>query len=449
MERQAVCFPPGGARRVRNCIALAALMNGFGCATGRPTAVLPDEIPGLETRLASDPENADLRYRYAAALFADERCEDAVPTAEQAIALEPGNVVGPLVVGRCLEADERYDEALDVYAAFQAEHPGVSGSRAIEGQQLLARQARAVQFARAAIADSTVGVTDPQAVAVLPLLLEGDSIYASLSRGLAHLIVSDLDLLQRFRFVERVQINAIMSELALGQTSAVDPQTLARASRIIRAGQNVQGTASVAVEGQTSLTAAVVNLAGDPEVVEVPPGRLEDLLDMEKELVFSLSEAMGYTPSLAERRIIDENGTRSLLALLAFSRGLEAEDRNDYAAAALFFQEAVAEDPGFAQAEAQLEIVSAAEVVSTGDRSQVTTLGFQADVAVADATGQADAAVGAAISNSILDVAGLASERITQAGDASASQELSSLANTDPAPVSTRAGVITIVIIIP
>ena len=449
MEQQAVRFPPAGALQLRNCIALAALMTGLGCATARPTAVSPDEIPMLEARVASEPTNGEARHRYAAALFAAERCEDAMPTAEQAMALEPDNVVGPLVLGRCLEEDERYDEALVVYAAFQTEHAGASGSRAIQGQQLLARQARAVQVARAAIADGAIGTTDPQAVAVLPLLLEGDSAYASLSRGLANLIVSDLDLLQRFRFVERLHIDAIMSELALGQSTAVDPQTLARAGRIIRAGQTVQGTANLVVEGQTSLSAAVVSLTGDPVPVEVPPGRLEDILDMEKELVFGISEAMGYTPSLAERRIIDENGTRNLLAFLAFSRGLEAQSRNDYAAARLFFQEAVAEDRSFAQAEAQLEIVSAAEVVSTENRSQVTTVAVQADEAVAEATGQADADLGAVMTAAILDVAALDSERITEAAGSSGGQEINALNGVTPPPLPARTGVINIVIIIP
>ena len=449
MEHRAIYFPPAGAWRVRNCIALAALMNGLGCATVRPTAVSPNEIPELEAQLVSDPTNGEARHRYAAALFADDRCEDAVPAAVQAIAQEPGNVVGPLVVGRCFEADERYDEALDVYAAFQTDYPDASGATAIQGQQLLARQARAVQIARAAIADGAMGTTDPQAVAVLPLLFEGDSIYASLSRGLANVIVSDLDLLQRFRFVERVQINAILSELALGQTTAVDPQTLARAGQIIQAGRTVQGTVDVAVEEQTSLSAAVVtDQVGDPMTVSIP-GRLEDLMDMEKELVFGLSEAMGYTPTLAERRIIDENGTRSLLAFLAYSRGLEAESNGDYAAAALLFQEAVAEDPGFTQAEAQLEIVSGAEVVSTVDRSQVTTLGVQAEEAVADATGQADVAVSAAMTSSILDVAALDSERITQAAGDVAGQELGTLTGITPPPPAGLAGVIKIVIITP
>ena len=58
MEHQAV-RSPAGAWRLRNCIALAVLMNGLGCATARPTAVRPEEIPALEEQLISDPTNGE------------------------------------------------------------------------------------------------------------------------------------------------------------------------------------------------------------------------------------------------------------------------------------------------------------------------------------------------------------------------------------------------------
>ena len=80
----------------------------------------------------------------------------------------------------------------------------------------------------------------------------------------------------------------------------------------------------------------------------------------------------------------------------------------------------------------------------------MTTVGVQADEAVADATGQPDADVGAAMTASIFDVAGLDSERTTQsAGDNNASQELGTLTGITPPPAATRPGVINIVIIIP
>ncbi len=63
MDHQVACFPPTGAWRIRTCIALAAMVNGLGCATVRPTAVSPDEIPALEAQVASEPTNGAVRHR--------------------------------------------------------------------------------------------------------------------------------------------------------------------------------------------------------------------------------------------------------------------------------------------------------------------------------------------------------------------------------------------------
>lgn len=441
-------------RRASPPLVLAAAISSTACATTRYVAVSPDEIPTLESRVESEPSNGEVRHRYAAALFAAGRCADASAQAHSAMILDPDNVVGPLVVGRCLEAEGRHDEALEVYASFKAEHPSAPGLSAIDGQERVAQQARAVQVARAAIAaDGTLGAgpPDPEAVAVLPLLVAGDTAYASLSRGLASIILSDLDLLQRFRLVERLEVDAIVDELTLGRSNAVDQQTAARVGRIIRAGQTVQGTADVASEEQTRLAAAVVRNGGgdgaEAETVEVQ-GRLEDIMDMEKELVFALAEAMGYTPTLAERQLIADNGTRSLLAFLSFSRGLEAQHGGDYQSAAAYFQQAVTQDPGFSQAAGELQAASAAGAVSTGGRGQVTTVGAQADDAVAAAAAPADGGAASAMTSSIFDVAGLDSERVTHSTDVSgASQQVGTLTRiVTPPPSVMLPGTIRIVI---
>lgn len=448
--------PPGPAGALRMSLSMAALLSTLACATVRPAAVSPDEIPTLQARLDAEPNNGDLRHRYAAALYAADRCGDALDQAERAFQDAPDNVVGPLVVGRCLEADGRLDEALQVYSEFQRLHPSASGVEAVEGQRRLAERRRAVEVARSLVIADRAGETgpvDPQAVAILPLLVSGDTIYQSLSRGLASIILSDLDLLQRFQLLERIEINAIMAELALGQSGAVDQQTAARVGRIIRAGRTVQGTADVSSEEQTRLVAAVVtDPDSDPASVEVQ-GRVEDLLEMEKQLVFGLSEAMGYVPTPAERARIEGNGTRNLLAMLAYSRGLIAEDAGDYEAAVAHFQQAVAEDPGFTQAGVELEAATAADAVATSSAGEVTAVGPRARDAVA-ARGQAiQDPLGDAISSSISDIASLGAERLTgSVGQGNATELLEDLVRgTDPPVVvpTKLTGTLRIMIIIP
>ena len=67
-------------------------------------------------------------------------------------------------------------------------------------------------------------------------------------------------------------------------------------------------------------------------------------------MVLQLVERMGINLSPAERRAISERPTADLQAFLAFSRGLEAEDRGDFQEAANQFNAALQRDPNFRSA---------------------------------------------------------------------------------------------------
>jgi len=75
--------------------------------------------------------------------------------------------------------------------------------------------------------------------------------------------------------------------------------------------------------------------------------RLQQLFDMEKQVVMQLLQRLNITLSPAEQRALSERPTADLQAFLAFSRGLDAEDRGDYQAAEAAYNEAVARDPNF------------------------------------------------------------------------------------------------------
>jgi hypothetical protein len=74
---------------------------------------------------------------------------------------------------------------------------------------------------------------------------------------------------------------------------------------------------------------------------------LENFFRLEKRIVFALLADLGIQLTEAEQDAIDEVPTRNLQAFLAYSRGLAAEDQQDFGAAADFFGQAVQIDPGF------------------------------------------------------------------------------------------------------
>jgi len=391
---------------------LAAAGSVWACAAG-PAPISPAELDELAARAAREPANAQVHLRYAAALRAAERCDDAIPAARRGMDLAPGDALGPLVLGQCLEVAGRHDEAIAVYRGFlmrRADGPGVGAVRA---REQFAVRASAVAGARDALArEGELGQqpADPQTVAVLPVRVMGDSTYQALSRGLAQMLTSDLALLERFRLVERLRLGALLDEMQLAEGGQVDPATAARVGRLARAGRMVQGLATIPNEENVRLEASVVLGTGEVSAPARAQGRMRDLLAMEKELVVGVATGLGYTLSQAERTAILENGTQNLSAFLAYSRALEAEDRGDYAAAARYYQSAAQADPSFRQARDGYSASTAAQDVRSASPADAPVLaGQDAAAPVADFT----EAVGGAMSTTTMDLAPTSSEQAT------------------------------------
>lgn len=411
------------------------------CGAAHVQEVSPVEIPELERQLSDDPNNGDVMLRYAAALFSAQRCDSATVVARSGARLKPRDALGPLVIGQCREQVGDYDEAIVVYSSYLEGNGGEPGAAAVGARRMLATRARAREQARAALErESQLAQVpgDPDIIAVLPLEVVGDSSYAPLSRGLAQIMISDLALLQRFRMVERLQVGALLDEMALSQSQRIDASTAARVGLMLQAGRLVQGLAALPSEGSARLEATVIRSNGEITRPESFSGRVRDLMRMEKDLVIAIAMQLGYQLSVAERTSLLENGTQSLIAFLAYSRGLEAEDVGDYVAASAFYAEAVREDPSFDMARDQYDANAAAQTAATAAPAAVTV------AAVARPpdpipTFQAEDVVSQAIDASVIDVAATSDEQIRVTDQTqTTTNATASTASRPPATVSYR-----------
>lgn len=426
-------------RYARTFTGLAVLASAVGsCATGSMT-VSPTEIPELERRLAQNSSDGDLVVRYAAALFADGNCADAVPVAQQAMRLRPESVVGPLVAGQCLERDGRHAEAIALYRSFDEAHGESAEVDVIRARHYVAAREEARALAQAAVLQEETLATqgDPDAMGILPMVVVGDSTLQPLSLGLAQMMTSDLALLGRFRLVERLELKAIMEELRLSETERVDPTTAARVGRFTRAGRMMQGIMTATPGEQTTLAATIALATG--EALEAAPqnGPFDDLLRLEKQMVLGIANRLGYQLSEAERQRILQNGTGSLIAFLAYSRGLMAEELGDFEAASLHFAEAVRADPDFQEARRKLGSSVATNVASSSTPGEITALVDQAAAGVGALLGVGSAFAGAlpgSVISSISDVAGLQGELFPSNGNGSGKELQQLLIPQNPPP---------------
>jgi len=401
---------------------LLVVLAGACARAPRPASVTPADIPDLIAQAQQQPNNAALRFRLAAALAAAQRCDTATVVARAAQLLEPADVLGPLVVGACQEQAGRYDEAIATYQDFAARHPGARGIAALRAKALLALRAQAERTAQAALAreaELAAAPPEPATVAVLPLVVVGDSSVQPLSRGLAELITTDLAYIRTLRLLERLQIGVLLGELQLGQSERVDPATAARVGRLLRAERMVQGVATVPAGEKNppiQLSASVVTASGVVRPIGEVRGPFRQLLELEKQVVFDLAAELGIQLTEAERQQILRQGPKNLAAFLVYSRGLDAMDRGDYGAAAQHFRAAAQADPSFQAARQGHEAAAAAPAVQQSSGGDVVTVVQAVEQVTAPSEPAGGGASAAVLSSTSLEIAPTVGDAIAQIG---------------------------------
>lgn len=335
-------------------VAVSALSLG-GCAgTSPPPAVpSPADLPALEAAQQQSPRDAALITRLGIGYYDAKRFERSRDVLQSALALNARNYPAQVYLGLAHEELGNLDSARAAYTAAAPLAAGDVQRGEIADRLALLTRKELRQAARAAIAqEATLSAQPPteNSIAVFPFSYVGQNEdLRPVGRGLTHLMITDLSKLSRLKLLEREQVQLLVDELALNDAGRVDPRTGARSGRILRAERVVQGSVQD-VPGKTDirLDAAIVN-ASDAKVVATGTGSdpLAQLFALQKQVLFRLVDQLGITLTPAERRALSERPTADLQAFLAFSRGLEAEDRGDYQAAEANYSAALARDPNF------------------------------------------------------------------------------------------------------
>lgn len=336
-------------------LALAA-----GCAAGAsgPVTVPAAELPSLEAARTRAPRDRDLLVRLGVGYYQAGRLTQAIDVLRAARAVEP-SFAGLVYLGLAFEGAGNLDSAATVYQSLAAMRLNRAEQAEVGLRLTNVTQRQLAAFARDAVAREGALSRErptPNVVAVLPWRYLGNNRELQpLEKGITHLILTDLSRIGSLRLVERERVQALTQEMALTAAQRTEPGTGARSGRLLKAERVVQGTLRDEPRGGNLRldASAVTTQTGAVAARGSASDRLAELFGMQKRVVLELIGQLGITLSAAERRAIDERPTADLQAFLAFSRGLDARDRGDFAAAAAEFQAAVARDPGFQDAREQ------------------------------------------------------------------------------------------------
>jgi TolB-like protein len=344
----------------------------------RVSDVTPQAIPTLEAQRGQRPQDTNVLTQLGVAYFKAGRYRDARSVLDTAVAGDPTSGVAAIYLGMTAEQ-------LGDFAAARAAYQRLIGvatnndlkRTARERLVLLDRNELTYQARQAVLNETGLAAMPPESntVAVMPFTFTGaDTTIQPLGRGLAQLLVTDLAKSRQIRVLERERMQAILTELKLSDSAQTDPSTALRSGHMLRAARVVQGAVAGLPGNQLQVNASVVNVttAGVAATAR-QRDQLARVFDLEKQLALSLFTSMGIQLTPAEQQAIEQRPTQNLQAFLLYSRGLEAQDRGDFAAAQAAFTRASALDPSFRAASQSAATATSLSAASQQSVAQVET----------------------------------------------------------------------------
>jgi len=228
-----------------------------------------------------------------------------------------------------------------------------------------------------------------QTLAIFPF--ENNSVtdperYAPLSNGLAAMLITDLkNAGTQLKLVERDKIKAVLQEIALGQSGAVDQATAIQAGKILGA-QTIAFGNFMVLEDQVRMDVRVIYVETSEMILgDYVMGDSDEFFKLERQLAKKIAGSMNVAfvpteittpverndtvpaevPSTPREDVVIQNeqppepvtvaakpeaesaGNSDIDAALYFSKGLDALDRGDMAEADQMFEACIKRDPAY------------------------------------------------------------------------------------------------------
>jgi tetratricopeptide (TPR) repeat protein len=278
---------------------------------------------------------------------------------KRAGSLDPHDPRAQFYLGLTLEFNDQEKEAMDVYRNY----PGIPllspYKRLMEARHYWLMQKSAREEIKALLQqEENLGLDSLSldALAVFPLQYHGNnSEYSSLGRGLCEMMITDLSQVKELTLVERVRINALLEEMAVGQSGLVDGDTAPKFGKLLRSHRIISGGYDVVGKNLLKMDVNFWDFPNrEPTSTQSKEKPLRDVLKVEKQVVVDLITDLGIYLTKQDREKILQVPTKNLQAFMAFCRGLEKQDEGNYGAAVKEFQTAVILDPGFQSAVSKL-----------------------------------------------------------------------------------------------
>jgi tetratricopeptide (TPR) repeat protein len=296
---------------------------------------------------------------------------------EQAKTVAAEKAAVPYYLGLIYLEENRRSDAIAEWQQYVLMEPDGEASLKIRKYLTLLLREEAVAYAKAALANEAAlmsGPADDNTVAITSFSNLGSETLASLGKGLAAMLISDLTQVPDLQVVERIRLQALLQEMDLGASGVVDPETVPKVGKLLKSRHVATGSLADPEQKSLHLFSAVVDAEQADRVdIREAQGALEEFFTLEKQIACGIIEDIG-------RDCGDMPGafnkihTKSLAALTSFSIGLDYFDQGKFDEARAQFQKAIEEDPEFDLAKETLALTPLSAMLFLTGSQMVSSL---------------------------------------------------------------------------
>jgi len=311
-----------------------------------------------------NPADVRIKRDLGIAYFRTKQFEKAVSKLSQAAKLNSRDQVSLFYLGVNYEFLQQLDKAAIVYRACSS----LDIKDELKNELLARSQEIELKYSKKQIRDnlselknSNSHVTEPNSVAVL--YFRNISEWRELTpllKGLAEVLITDLGKVQLLKIVKRKKVQLLLDELHLTPSGLLDQLKMRDTGRMLGAGKLITGGIERVDNTRIRLTAGVVDTKSGQlqgESVQAA-GRLSEIPELEKILLVGLLKSLGVRLNSDEAKALQQFPTKNNLAFIAFSKGLDFEDRNIIRQAKYQYEKAINLDAEFKLAKQRLAQLS-------------------------------------------------------------------------------------------
>jgi TolB-like protein/Tfp pilus assembly protein PilF len=314
----------------------------------------------LKTAESKNPSDWKVKRDLGIAFYKNQQITAAIAKLSQALRLQPKDRTCLLYLGLSFETEQNFGKARAVYHALSSLDVNEALKKELRARIRDIHLKQLQQEIKQNAADLKAGRLEPAAsntVAVLYFrnLSQWDELDPVL-KGLAEIMAHDLSKIKNLQVIERLKVQVLMEELRLSSADFFDQIRAPDAGRLLNAHQMISGSVERLDDIKIRLNGGVVEtetgrLRGEGVRLS---GNISDILGLEKRAMLDFIEDLGLRPTLEEEAAIQPPATNNNLAFIAFCKGLDYEDQQQFGPAQAQYEQALKLDPDFNLAQQKL-----------------------------------------------------------------------------------------------